>query len=325
MPDPMSWLKAIAAFSLEWRTFGFIAWVIIGAIVAYGTPYLKERDAGASRQPAPPTQQTITINGPVVGNVTQAPAPAPVAAPVAQTEGSGAPLGNIVASKSVPGLTIQVLGGTNIIQVTGDLSVKERDYELTNNTGGKLGVKIYLLFESAAWSSGSSSNLITHKNKEVRLADFLESKQFISALNDSHAIICLGLSSAKGSTARNLELSDQRAVYLCGLVSKRVEAIKREIPVFGLPLGYNRNNVFKENTKGERSQRSVVILGVQSASGSLENEAEQRRVIGCILQEDILDDFKFSDYSAFAPGRLLRYIRIKRGNFAEDTTNCSGG
>jgi hypothetical protein len=166
---------------------------------------------------------------------------------------------------------------------------------------------------SAAWSTGSSSNLITHKEKEVTLDDFLESERFASELERFQAIVCLGLASGQGSATKNLRLSDERAVHLCGRVSRKVEAIKRDVAVYGLPLGYNRNASVKE-----RAQRSVVLLGVQSASGTLKNEAEQRRVISCALKENIVDDFKFSDYSEVATGKLLRYIKINRGTYTQE-------
>jgi hypothetical protein len=67
------------------------------------------------------------------------------------------------------GFTVHVTGGHNII-VNGDLSVAEKDYKLTDRTtGDEVNLKVYLLFNSAAWSSRSSSKLITYKDKEITL------------------------------------------------------------------------------------------------------------------------------------------------------------
>jgi hypothetical protein len=123
----------------------------------------------------------------------------------------------------------------------------------------------------------------------------------------------LGLASGEGSSKENLRLSDQRANHLCGEVSRRAEALKRNVAVYGLPLGYNKNASVKE-----RAQRSVVILGIQSASGRFASDEEQRRVISCAIKENIVDDFKFSDYSEVVAGKVLTYIKITRGRYYAD-------
>lgn len=297
-------------------------WTLVGAAIFYGSPAIlgKAKQAEVVKQPpAPAVQQTITVtvhdNGPAPDrNVPpQAPATMPetVASP-AKVETPSPP--NIIAPRNIAGgITIHVSGGTNIIQVGGDLSVAEQAYKLKNSTGGEIEIKVYLLFNSAAWSSGSSSKLITYKDKEVTLDDFLGGEKFASHLNTFQAIICLGLASGKGVSARNWRLSDERAVHLCGVVSRKVEAIKKDVAVYGLPLGYNKNSAVKE-----RAQRSVVILGVQSASGTLTDEAEQRRVIACAIRENLVNEFKFSDYSELAPGKLLRYVKVNRGTYTQD-------
>jgi len=332
MAEIMSILKSIGALPVEWRHLIFFLWLLARVFIAYGTPYfvLKEKGAEASKQPYPGVQQNITISVPETSKEQSFRPKTPVAISTTSVnrENAGAltekvdvsivPASNVIAPRTIAGgITIHVSGGTNIIQLAGDLSFTERDYNLTNDTGGELKIKIYLLFNSAAWSTGSSSKLITHKNKEVILDDFLESKKFILELERFQAVVCLGLASGQGNAARNLRLTDERAVHLCGRVSRAVEAIKRDIPVYGLPLGYNRNE-----RVNERAQRSVVLLGVQLASGTLTNEAEQRRVITCALKEDIVDDFKFSDYSEVMPGKLFRYNKINRGTY---TQNCREG
>jgi hypothetical protein len=222
---------------------------------------------------------------------------------------------NVIAPRNIAGLTLNITGGTNIIQVAGDLSVTEKDYKLTNPaTGDEIKLKIYLLFNSAAWSTRSSSKLITYKNREITLDEFLGGEKFASDLNTFQAIVCLGLASSQGSPQDNVRLSDQRANHLCGEVSRRVEALKRNVAVYGLPLGYNKNASVKDTAK-ERAQRSVVILGVQSATGQFKSEEEQRRVISCAIKEDLVDDFKLSDYSEVAPGKVLKYIKLQRGEY----------
>ena len=301
-----------------------ISWALVGTAIFYGIPAILggTKEADEVKPPPPPAvQQTITIAGHDIGlplersGAPQAAAVIPESVRPPEKIEANASTNNVIAPRNITGgITIHVSGGTNIIQVGGDLSVTEQAYKLTNDTGGEIEINVYLLFNSAAWSSGSSSKLITYKDKEVTLDDFLEGEKFASHLNTFQAIVCLGLASGKGSTFRNLGLADERAVHLCGIVSRKVATIKKDIAVYGLPLGYNKNAGVKE-----RAQRSIVILGVQSASGTLTKEAEQRRVIACALKENLVNEFKFSDYSELAPGKLLRYIKINRGTY---TQNC---
>ncbi len=209
------------------------------------------------------------------------------------------------------------IGGTNTIQVGRDFSVKERSVQIQTDEGGKAQIKIYMLYDSAAWSYGSSSKLITHTNRSANLADFLDSPEFSRDVQSFDTLVCLGLASgvAKGNLADTIALSDARAVTLCGLVSRKIEAMLKKTKVFGLPLGYHKNSKVKPNSLNERRQRSVVILGVQSLSGTLETETEQQRVISLILENDIVDEFRFSDYSEVSSGKSLRYLCIERGQF----------
>ena len=324
MAEIMSFLKSIGALPVEWRHLIFCACILLGFLLAYGTPYLlnEKDDADAPKQASPAVQQNITIGVPEAQKTESAARQESAvipdrAAPSSKADDSSVSTSNIIAPRNIAGgITVHVSGGTNIIQLTGDLSFTQLGYKLTNDTGGEIEIRVYLLFNSAAWSSGSSSNLITYKDKEVTLDVFLDSEKFASDLKRFQAIICLGLASGSGNPEKNIRLSDERAVHLCGRVSNKVEAIKKDITVYGLPLGYNRNAGVKE-----RTQRSVVILGVQSSSGTLTGEFEQRRVISCALKENILNDFKFSDYSEVAPGKLLRYIKINRGIYTQTCDN----
>jgi hypothetical protein len=142
------------------------------------------------------------------------------------------------------------------------------------------------------------------------------SHEFAQHLENFEAIVCLGLASgvSKGSAARTLALSDERAVHLCGLVSRKVAVTNKKAKIFGLPLGYHKNANVEKNTIAEREQRSVVILGISTASGTLKSDEMQQRIISEILREGIIEDFKPSDYSEVASGKPLCYIEIKRGH-----------
>lgn len=336
------------------RTIAFAAWVVVGAFVCFGSSYFTHREQGSSAKaasPPPPPQQSVEIRtrgksspvrnvattqisagSPVIENVNTSPVEASnakvesfVTAPIQIDGGSSGHVeaivgNNISAPKEVAaGIFIHASPGATVnFSVTDGVSFEKKTIKVETKEGGATEIEIYTLFDSAAWAYKSSSQLKSLKDKDINLDTFLDSPEFLGEIKDYHALVCLGLASgvARGELNRTITLSDERATHLCGLVSRKIFLGFPGIKVFGLPLGYHKNSSVSLNSREEKSQRSVVILGIKAISGTLESEAEQKRVISEILRNDGLLNFKSTDYSEVTSGKPLRYLRIERGIYS---------
>jgi hypothetical protein len=229
---------------------------------------------------------------------------------------------NVQAPKELrTGLYTQNVGGTvNIYIGNSAAAIEKSTIKVTEDLGGSAGsaeIEIYTLFNSASWAYKSSSQLLTYKDQKLTLEEFLVSDGFMTEVKTYQAIVCLGLASgvARGELAQTVALSDERATHLCGLVSRKIYPTSEATKVFGLPLGYHQKEV-KAQTREEKQQRSVVILGIKAASGTLESEEHLHSVITEILKNDGFGQLKSSDYSEVSSGKRLRYLRIERGIYS---------
>lgn len=361
----LDWLSQVTQWFAQFghqppgaRTIFFMMWVVLGALVCFGSPYftIQEKSVSTKAAPAPhapspaPTQKVevqtrgksspirnvastqIGPDNPAVKNVNTSPvelknaaAENLIAAPIqidSSSYGSVEAIvgNNVQAPKEVAaGIFIHAAPGATVnFSIAEGVSIQKNTIKVETKDGGATQIEIYTLFDSAAWAYKSSSQLKSIKDKDVTLEEFLDSAEFLGEIKDYHAVVCLGLASgfAQGELRRTVTLSDERAVHLCGLVSRKIYLGFPKVQVFGLPLGYNKNSSPGLNSKEEKAQRSVVILGIKANSGSLENEIELKRVVSEILRNDGFANFRSSDYSEVTSGKPLRYMRIERGVYS---------
>ena len=329
MPSYLNWIEQFGRASTEARTLVFCGAVLLSALVCYGSPLLtaKASKPNSRTMPSPDRQTTVTVadeaataKNELVGASQKNVVTAPIRIDQLSANSSGpvqAVMGNnLQAPKEFAGIQVTVLGNAPLtINLGNDFSIQKQSLKINTNVNGQAEIEIYTLFNSASWSYRSSSKLVNYRDKNVDLEQFLSSTDFLDEAKGYNAIFCLGLASgiAQGDITKTAALSDERATDLCGLVSRRIYGLAKQTRVFGLPLGYHKKSHVKQNSREEREQRSVVILGIETARGTLETEAEQHRVIDEILKNDGLGNFKSSDYSEVALNKPLRYLRIERG------------
>ncbi len=309
----------------RWQAFAL--WMIISASIGAFVIFGAQRQKASEPRPAETTKQSVTVTG----------QPAQEPAKPAQTIASPVQIGKIAQSGSVAinapvinapitvngekvNLTINFPSQTDTVKDNKDFSYKVAVLNVETDHGDKAKLTVYMLYDSAAWRFGSSSELKNYsRNKPVSLSEFLDSSEFSKDVQDTDAIVCLGLASAlaKGDIQQTVALSDARATYLCGAVSRRIHEKAGCTEVFGIPLGYNRNANVEQNTEEERKQRSVVILGIRETSGVLSTDEGHKKIVSLMLEQGIVDNFRFGDYSEVAPGNPLHYLMIKRCDVAQ--------
>ncbi|MGA7327097.1 MAG: hypothetical protein WBX25_22075 [Rhodomicrobium sp.] len=188
MAHVVSVLKFLADLPPISRWLWFGLWILAGFVLFVASPWLvpKAKETQSEEPHAQTVQQNVSAGAPTATTDSQASQQA-VSAPVQiekLSQSAGGDIQNSVGNtvneqKTITGgVHYWFIGGTNTIQVGRDFSVKERSVQIQTDEGGKAQIKIYMLYDSAAWSYGSSSKLITHTNRSANLADFLDSPEF---------------------------------------------------------------------------------------------------------------------------------------------------
>lgn len=204
-----------------------------------------------------------------------------------------------------------------VINIAGGEAVRKDVYSVTGVNGSAV-IEIYLLFDRAAWAYGNTSEFVDKKNRSLSLSSFLDDQQFYDEASQYNAIVCLGLASAHSDAeeSRGLEISDERALHLCGLISKKRYIDLGKTKVFGLPLGYHKDKTATKGSRQERDQRGIVIIGVKSSSGDMEGRETKEIIISEILRSKRLNNFDAENYSEVSASRPLRFLEIKRTSLA---------
>lgn len=204
------------------------------------------------------------------------------------------------------------------IYFPGGQDVKVPRLHVVTPEGGTADIETYLLFDRAAWAYGEFNKFLDEKGRAVDLSVFFEGDEFTSRAKEYDAIVCLGLLSSQSRTPlkQTLHLADDRAVHLCGMISRSRGIDLNHTKIFGLPLGYHKKVAVKKKAPEERRQRGVILIGIKASSRDLKDEGSQHKMIAAILSNDSIEGFQSSAYSEVDAKAPLRYIQIHRGTFA---------
>jgi hypothetical protein len=266
---------------------------------------------------APPQQAQALVPAPAPDQAEappqQAQAPIPAAAP-SQPER--------LAAVDAPALSApaaaQFAGGFHIsntaksaLSIPSGSPVEKQEISVTSESGGTAKVDVYLLSNRANWSFGRSDRFVDASNRHIELSSVLNNDAFAKKFRVYDAVICLGLGSRSRvlSIKETNRLVDKRAVHLCGLLAGK-PFVRHNAKIFGLPLGQNLE-AKAGSPEEERKQRSIVIIGIKSATGDLAGTAKQKKMISEIIRGDKLSNFPLSSYSEVTSGKELRYIEAK--------------
>ncbi len=230
--------------------------------------------------------------------------------PGAQPAHSEAP----VAQHFANGFDI-VSKNTAVLPIPGGCPVDKQDFAVATESGGAADVEVFVLSNTASWAVRSSDRFVDSSNRRTDLSAFLDSDAFAKAAARYNAVICVGLGSRSATLSPQevVRLIDHRAAHLCGVISRK-PYVSENTKLYGLPLGQPADSAAAMSDK-ERKQRSLIIIGVRSAKGDLADAAVQKKLISEIVRSDKIANFPLSSYSEAAPGRELRYIEVKGGNF----------
>lgn len=214
-------------------------------------------------------------------------------------------------------ITVHKIAIEKLIIGDGQPPVIFEKLQAKTESGASADIEAYLLFDRASWVYGSKTEFVGPTNSPIDLASFLDSDAFSTKASDYDALICLGLESghSKSDYESAHNITDIRATYLCGIISRKKYISLDKTKIFGLPLGRHKDTSAKKSTKEERKQRSVVIIGVKTPNGDLMDISKQQNVITNILKSESIENFRANEYSEVVQGASLRYIRIERGVF----------
>jgi hypothetical protein len=220
-------------------------------------------------------------------------------------------------------VTINYIGTDISDTLLGD--VPKRKFEASTLGGDHAEIEVHVLYDRASWSI-SSSDSFSNKNGIIDFNKFLDSKKFSSDVASYDAIVCLGLESSywnqKEKAPRTVDLSDSRAVSLCGMISRKDYYNKDKTRIFGLPLGYNLNSNVTFKSDEELRQRSIIIIGIRSGTGDLKSQGGEQRIICEMFKKNKIENFQAELYSEIKLKNPLRYIKIERDTFTIYSSEC---
>ena len=137
----------------------------------------------------------------------------------------------------------QFTGGFNItskspISTPAGGPVEKQELAVSTESGGTAEVEVHLLSNRASPDLAEPTGLLMQSNRRADLSTFLDSDAFAKAVSFYHSVICVGLGSRSSSlsTQEIMRLVDNRAVHLCGILSRK-PYVSVNTKLYGLPLG----------------------------------------------------------------------------------------
>lgn len=199
---------------------------------------------------------------------------------------------------------------------------------LETTRGLAANVEVMILWMDASWQFG------TLAYNDRALTRFLESPDYVKALSDSDAIVCIGLSShfadrqrtitipslPQSAVTENEEKTDQRALKLCQRLASHAEARDISPTFFGVGLGYHLTP--DDTDAGEKQQRAIVIIRVNTGTGVSPAAAEVKSLFRQILQHPEIKEFEGWKYSRVSKNSPICWFQVAVGSFQADLKDC---
>lgn len=150
---------------------------------------------------------------------------------------------------------------------------------------------VVTLFEQAYWRENSATDLCIGPKRPVKLAEEVESDRVALLLSQVKTVLCLGLvSSAEVDQNDGGGLSMRRAFRLAEWIRYSSVMTERPIDIHPVPMGQARTSL-EAGSKGERAQRTAVLLGVSFNDDLISENAayDQLRLLVRIQSVDLND------------------------------------
>jgi hypothetical protein len=173
--------------------------------------------------------------------------------------------------------------------------------QVTDLDGNEEAFIVFHFFKDTAYWKYDSDSLFEGETDPFDFFAHVANSAFVDELRKYQMIVGVGLASRTINPVP--AIAQKRAALLCGALFARTIG-GRQPTTLGLSLGEYVGPEYETRTSPKRTQRSVVIVGVTSAS----ENADERSLIAKVARVVRLDDVELSNYSNIQDGGSLKWV-----------------